>query len=198
MDYCSCFSPVIFKIIFLIKSIITIIIPSENCASELKATIDNLLLQTKIKDTKILILDNKSNDGSIQYAAQASFELRKTLNINVIDASVNGYKIKEEELNPYVLWIKPGVTFKSKDSIINMINSVMKDENILILTNGKINFFNSYYLKKGKISINCLICKKNEIDLIDYKKEGKSIYFPFSQKIRSKKYRIIKESLSER
>ena len=195
MECRSCFSSTIFKIIFFIKSIITIIIPSENCAAELKSTIDNLVLQTKIKGTKILVLDNKSNDGSVPYAAQAAFDLRNTLSINVIDASSDGYKIKEEELNPYVLWIKPGVTFRSKDSIINMINSVMRNENILILTNGKINFFNSYYLKKGKISINCLMCKKNDISLIDYKKEGESMYFPFSQKIMSKKYRIVKESL---
>lgn len=182
----------------MIKSILTIIIPSDNCVYELKDTIDNLVLQTKIVGTKILILDNNSKDGSVPYGAQAAFDLRKILNINVINASSDGYKIKEEELNHYVLWIKPGVTFKSKDSIINMINSVMRDENILILTNGKINFFNSYYLKKGKININCLICKKDDISLIDYKKEGKSIYFPFSQKIRSKKYRVIKEPLSDR
>lgn len=182
----------------MIKSIITIIIPSENCFPELKATIDNLILQTKILGTKILILDNKSNDGSVQYVSQAAFDLRNRLNINAIDAPLDEYIINKDELNPYVLWIKPGVTFKSKDSIINMINSVMRDENILILTNRKINFFNSYYLKKGKININCLMCKKDDIDLIDFKKEGESIYFPFNQKIRSKKYRVIKEPLSER
>lgn len=182
----------------MINSLVTIIIPIENCVFELKTTIENLITQTKIKGTSILVLDNKSDDGGASYAYQASSDYSKIVRISVIDASKEDYEINKDELNKYVLWIKPGITFKSKDSIINIINTVMEEKNILILSSGKLNFFNSYYLKKGKTQINCLLCEKKDLGLVDYKKEGDNIFFPFNQKIRSKKYKIIKDILSDR
>ena len=182
----------------MINSLLTIIIPCENSVFELKNTIENIIKQTKIRGTNVLVLDNKSKDGTAEYAAQASSDYSRVLSINVVDSAKEDYVINSGELKSYILWIKPGITFRSPDSVINMINLIMKDENILILTNGKINFFNSYYLKKGKININCLMCKKNDIDLIDYKKDNESKLFPFNKKIGLKKYQIIKGSLSER
>jgi hypothetical protein len=179
----------------LISSIITIIIPSENCLFDLKKTIENISDQTKIRGTKILVLDKESSDGSIQYVTQASFDFRNILNIQVIDCSKDFFPIKEEELNRYVIWIKPGIIFKSKDSIFNLSNLINSKQNPLIFTNKNFNFLRRLYTNKDNIDISFIACKKDDNKIIEYKKEGEKIIFPFTNNFKNKKYSLLKESV---
>ena len=78
----------------MINSLLTIIIPCKNSVYGLKDTIESLLDQFKITGTRVLILDLGSDDGSYQYAAQASFEHFKKLKIESIkiDDDLNLFK----------------------------------------------------------------------------------------------------------
>ena len=125
----------------MLDSLITIIIPTKDSFPKIKETVDNIILQTKIKGVNILVPDVGSTDGSYQYTAQASFELFKKVKIESVDYS----KIKEPMLKlmesiktPYTLFITPGVILESQDFILDSINYLMKNNKGVMVYNKKI------------------------------------------------------------
>ena len=82
----------------MINSLLTIVIPCKNSVYGLKNTVESLLNQFKIQGTRVLVLDLGSDDGSYQYAAQASFEHFKKLKIESIkvDSELNLFKFIDE------------------------------------------------------------------------------------------------------
>lgn len=158
----------------MLDSLITIIIPTKDSFPKIKETIDNIILQTKIKDVNILIADFGSTDGSYQYSAQASFELFKKVKIE----SLNYSKVKDPILNlmesiktPYTLFITPGVILEDPDFILESINFIMKNDKGVMVYNKKIegsvaemikkwcdNMFLSSYIKK-QLPLKIFMCK---------------------------------------
>jgi hypothetical protein len=165
----------------LINSLLTIIIPCKNSLYGLKDTIENLLDQFKITGTRVLILDLGSDDGSYQYAAQASFEHFKKLKIESIkiDDDLNLFKFIDELRTPYSMVITPGSISKNPDFIFNSINNI------------SIKKVPSVYLKKYPIvkrilplrnirnkvlEINCIVSEKNFLWEIGFKNNTLSIH----------------------
>lgn len=109
----------------MIKDLITILIPCENSLLELKTTIESILKQTKIKRVKVIVLDNKSNDGSVQYVAQQTSDLFRFLDLHCVTLDgKNPWDILEDvEVNtPYCLWLTPGTVFSDPDFIMDHLN----------------------------------------------------------------------------
>ncbi len=165
----------------MINSLLTIIIPCKNSLYGLKDTIENLLDQFKITGTRVLILDLGSDDGSYQYAAQASFEHFKKLKIESIkiDDDLNLFKFIDELRTPYSMVITPGSISKNPDFIFNSINNI------------SIKKVPSVYLKKYPIvkrilplrnirnkvlEINCIVSEKNFLWEIGFKNNTLSIH----------------------
>ena len=90
----------------MINSLLTIIIPCKNSVYGLKDTIESLLDQFKITGTRVLILDLGSDDGSYQYAAQASYDNFKKLKPELKDVFYDPKLIKIlakfDPTNPFI------------------------------------------------------------------------------------------------
>jgi glycosyltransferase involved in cell wall biosynthesis len=118
----------------MISSLLTIIIPSKDSVLDLKKTIENLVLQTKIKGTRVIVADFNSNDGSSQYSIQASSELIKSLKIfpvNIKENEIIGDLI-DRITTPYVMIISPGAIISDKDLIIKSLNDLFNSEHTLV------------------------------------------------------------------
>ena len=165
----------------MINSLLTIIIPCKNSLYGLKDTIESLLDQFKIAGTRVLILDLGSDDGSYQYAAQASFEYFKKLKIESIkiDDDLNLFKFIDELRTPYSMVITSGSIPKNPDFIFNSINNI------------SVKKVPSVYLKKypiGKrilplrnirnkeLEINCIVSEKNFLYEIGFENNTLSIH----------------------
>lgn len=148
----------------MISSLLTIVIPSKNSVFELKKTVDSLIRQTKIKGTDVIIADFKSNDGSHQYAIQASSELIRSLRISPVDIKENEHlnDLIERISTPYVMVISPGVIISDKDLIIKALNELFTNEHPLV------------YLKKNS-PLDALICtilkRKRKVKMMFSRKE---------------------------
>ena len=181
----------------MIASLVTIIIPCKDSFYKIKASIENIAKQTRISGTRILILDLGSEDGSIQYAAQASLDFSRLLNIESLRITdENKTSFYSEIETPYVLWIKPGTILDSKDFIFNSINSAKNSKNMYIHTykeNIIKRIFPLYYLKNEKISLSCIFCKRGLMSNIKYDKGNTAI----NMKELRKNYEIINGGISE-
>jgi len=165
----------------LINSLLTIIIPCKNSVYGLKDTIESLLDQFKITGTRVLILDLGSDDGSYQYAAQASFEHFKKLKIESIkiDKDLNLFKFIDELRTPYSMVITPGSIPKNPDFIFNSINNISEKKvpnvylkkypigkRILPLRN----------IRNKELEINCIVSEKNFLWEIGFENNTLSIH----------------------
>ncbi len=165
----------------MIDSLLTIVIPCKNSVHGLKNTVESLLEQFKIQGTRVLILDLGSDDGSYQYAAQASFEHFKKLKIESIkvDRDLNLFKFIDELRTPYSMVITPGSTIKGTDFIFNSINKVLANRNANV-------YFKKYPLVKRilplrnirnkELEINCIVSEKNFLWEIEFENNTLSIH----------------------
>lgn len=165
----------------MINSLLTIVIPCKNSVYGLKNTVESLLNQFKIQGTRVLVLDLGSDDGSYQYAAQASFEHFKKLKIESIkvDSELNLFKFIDELRTPYSMVITPGSTIKDTDFIFNSINKVLTNKNANV-------YFKKYPLTKRilplrnirnkELEINCIVSEKNFLWEIEFGNNTLSIH----------------------
>jgi hypothetical protein len=164
----------------LINTLLTIIIPCKNSVYGLKNTVESLLDQFKIVGTRVLILDLGSDDGSYQYAAQASFEHFKKLKIESIRVDdLNLFKFIDELRTPYSMVITPGSVIKNTDFIFNSINKVLVNRNANV-------YFKKYSLVKRilplrnirnkELEINCIVSEKNFLWEIEFENNTLSIH----------------------
>jgi hypothetical protein len=129
----------------------------------------------------VLILDLGSDDGSYQYAAQASFEHFKKLKIESIkvDRDLNLFKFIDELRTPYSMVITPGSTINDTDFIFNSINKVLTNKNANV-------YFKKYPLVKRilplrnirnkELEINCIVSEKNFLWEIQFENNTLSIH----------------------
>lgn len=164
----------------MINTLLTIIIPCKNSVYGLKNTVESLLDQFKIVGTRVLILDLGSDDGSYQYAAQASFEHFKKLKIESIRVDdLNLFKFIDELRTPYSMVITPGSVIKNTDFIFNSINKVLVNRNANV-------YFKKYSLVKRilplrnirnkELEINCIVSEKNFLWEIEFENNTLSIH----------------------
>lgn len=165
----------------MIDSLLTIVIPCKNSLYGLKDTVESILNQFKIQGTRVLILDLGSDDGSYQYAAQASFENFKKLKIESIkvDRDLKLFKFIDELRTPYSMVITPGSTIKDTDFIFNSINKVLSNKNANV-------YFKKYPLTKRilplrnirnkELEINCIVSEKNFLYEIEFENNTLSIH----------------------
>jgi len=155
----------------MISTLLTIIIPCKNSVTKLKKTIEDIAQKTKIKDTRVLVLDFGSVDGSYQYAAQASQEMIRIIKIESI-------KMEEEETlknaydlvnTPYVLVMTPGSTFKDPDVFFTSVNEVSKI-NYPVAYLKKVNFINDLMstVLKNKRKISAIFSNKELLNILDH------------------------------
>lgn len=113
----------------MINNLLTIIIPCKNSVNDLKKTVEDLIEKTKINGTTVIIPDFGSNDGSYQYASQASSDLIKFLRIESLKMEENEdiSDLLDRIRTPYILVITPGSTFKNNDIILDELNNLFKD-----------------------------------------------------------------------
>lgn len=165
----------------MINSLLTIIIPCKNSVYGLKDTVESILDQFKILRTRVLILDLGSDDGSYQYADQASFEHFKKLKIESIkvDKDLNLFKFIDELRTSYSMVITPGSIIKDTEFIFNSLNKVMSNSNANV-------YFKKYPLTKRilpirnirnkELEINCIISEKNFLWEIQFENNTLSIH----------------------
>lgn len=178
----------------MINSLVTILIPTNNSVDGLKTTIESILLQTKIKGTRVLVLDYGSDDGSFQFSAYASSEYKRILKIESIDLSKNAPEF--EILTPYCLCISPGVIFENKDFLIDVVNSKGKENRDLIYYRGipknpLVDLFPYYFLKKGQIGIGSIFCNKERLWKIENEKTKEGFTFILKDKINKDLHKAI-------
>lgn len=157
------------------------------------STVEGIVMQTKIKGTRVLILDYGSTDGSIQYCVQKQVDLQKILQIEILD-----WKDKRQEfhaITPYCFWISPGVVLSDQDFLIREINkSSLTKKNIAFLIRNKKTFLKEllphYYLNKGQLELSSLLCKSPEWVFITPMKTQSGFHFKVSYKITTKEYKF--------
>ncbi len=177
----------------MINTLVTIVIPSKNSLEGLKSTLNSILFQTKIKGTRVIVLDYGSTDGSAQYVAHVSSEFFKMLKIECLDFSKESKKIEVD--TPYVFFASPGSTFKHSDLIINGVNlnSLTSKNSAYIIDNTKNifkRFFHYYFPKKDAKGIIGVLCKSTEIDQIKNIKSGDFFNFSIEGDLTRNKYLI--------
>jgi len=157
------------------------------------STLEGIMVQTKIKGTRVLILDYGSTDGSIQYCVQKQVDFQKILHIEILD-----WKNKRQELHattPYCFWISPGITLIDPDFLIHQINkSSLSKKNIAFLAKNKGNFFKQllphYYLNKDELQISSLLCKSSEWVFVTPIKNQSGFHLKVSYKLTNKEYKF--------
>jgi len=183
----------------LISTLLTIVIPCKDSVHELKSTIENIVNQTKIKSTRVLVLDMGSKDGSYQYADQASSEYSRILKIESIKYDPN--KIWETINNIdslYVLSVLPGTNFKSKDFILDSLNNIMFEENIYIFPFPKKRsikeiLFPYKSLILGKTNISSILIHKNFFNSVKF---DTGTHIDIDKKIIDKNIRIVNREIN--
>jgi len=156
----------------MISNLLTIVIPCKNSVISLKKTIEDIIKKTKVKNTRVLVLDFGSVDGSYQYASQASSEFIRILKIETLKME-EGETIKNAlDLidTPYVLVMTPGSTFKNQDLFISSINEVSKIEYPIAYLR-RVDFINNFMSTfiKRKRKVNAIFSRKEVISILDYK-----------------------------
>lgn len=178
----------------MINSLVTILIPSNNSVEGLKTTIESLLLQTKIKNTRVLVLDYGSDDGSFQFSAYASSEYRRILKIESIDLSKKSPEF--DILTPYCFCISPGISIENKDFLIETVNSKAKEKRDFVYyrnfsKNPLTWIFPYYFLKRNKIEIGAIFCTKEKLWKIKNEKIQNRFMFSINGEITKDLYKTI-------
>lgn len=179
----------------MINTLVTILIPCNNSIEGLKTTVESLIQQTKIRGTRVLVLDYGSNDGSIQFSGYASskyFQILKIESINLKDKSPE-FSI----FTPYCFCISPGVILKNPDFLIEAINSISTGSKDLVYYTSKtsnpiISFFPNYFKNKNMIEISGVICKREKLYLIKNEIEREYPQFSLSDKFSKSSYKMTK------
>ena len=166
----------------MVNTLLTIVIPCKNSVRDLKKTVEDITKKTKVKGTRVLILDFGSIDGSHQYAAQSSTELSRILRIESIKMD-EGKTIKDAlDLidTPYILVMKPGSTFKDQDLLISSINEILKNSHQIAYLR-RHNIVNNVMSKliKNRRKIDAVFTKSESINIMDYGHDDQDpeIYF---------------------
>ena len=155
----------------MVNTLLTIVIPCKNSVRDLKKTVEDITKKTKVKGTRVLILDFGSIDGSHQYAAQSSTELSRILRIESI--KMNEGKTIKDALDlidtPYILVMKPGSTFKDQDLLISSINEILKNSHQIAYLR-RHNIVNNVMSKliKNRRKIDAVFTKSESINIMDY------------------------------
>lgn len=184
----------------MLKNLITILIPSNNSIEGLKTTVNSIFSQTKIKGTRVMILDYGSTDGSFQYTAQASSDLSRILKIESLDLKD---KIPDFQIyTPYCLWISPGIILEERDFIMDEINmNSFMEKNCLYVLNKNTdilkNIFLKYYINKNQIEICGILCGIEDFTKIKNQKDGDFFNFFSDPKISLEKYRISRSKIKK-
>lgn len=183
----------------MIDSLITIIIPCQNSVEELKSTLYSISSQTKIKGTRIIMLNNVSTDGIYQYCNQAVIDYKKILNINPVYTKDGKFPVFVRELNSYLIWISPGTTFDSADGIMKIVNNIKKGIDFYIYKRKDIipfsNIIDKIKIRRGNIQIECLVCKREDLSLVEYFREDGKISFKPLKDPNTKKIIIFRENI---
>ena len=156
----------------MISNLLTIVIPCKNSVMSLKKTIEDIIKKTKVKNTRVLVLDFGSVDGSYQYASQASGEFIRMIRIESLKME-EGETIKNAlDLidTPYVLVMTPGSTFKNQDLFLTSVNEIAKIEYPIAYLR-KVDFINNFMSAfiKSKRKVNAIFSKKEVLSILDYK-----------------------------
>ena len=156
----------------MISKLLTIVIPCKNSVKPLKKTIEDIIKKTKVKNTRVLVLDFGSVDGSYQYTAQASGEFIRMVRIESLKMP-EGENIKNSlDLidTPYVLVMTPGSTFKNADIFLKSVNEVSKTEYPIAYLR-KADFINNFMSSfiRSKRKVNAIFSKKEILSILDYK-----------------------------
>ena len=155
----------------MISTLLTIVIPCKNSVKSLKKTVEDLIKKTKVKNTRVLVLDFGSVDGSYQYASQASSDFIRMIRIESIRMK-EGETIKSAlDLidTPYVLVMTPGSTFSDPDLLISSVNEAPKMEYPIAYLR-RVDFINNFmstFIKK-KRKVNAIFSKKEVLNILDY------------------------------
>ena len=185
----------------MISTLVTIIITSKDSLIDLKATLENLSKQTRITGTNVRILDLGSKDGSFQYSAQASLDLRKKLRIESVEVKGDGKNLYNGIETPYVLWIRPGTILDSNDFIFNYVNKIAKGKKIYIRPKNSKNLikriFPGHYLKNYDLTLSFILCRKDLLNKINYNKSPNFLDITIDEFTLSNDYKIIRGEISE-
>ena len=159
----------------MINTLLTIVIPCKNSVIELKKTINDIVKKTKIKRTRVLVLEFRSIDRSYQYAAQASNEMIRTIRIESIRMK-EGETVKDAYNlvhTPYVLVMVPGSTFSDPDLFFTSLKEVSKI-NYPVAYLKKEDFINDLISRflKNKRKINAIFADKESLNILVHNPEG--------------------------
>jgi len=161
----------------MISNLLTVIIPCKNSVISLKKTVEDIIKKTKVINTRIIILDFGSTDGSYQYAAQASSEHIRSVRIESVKMEEeNNIKDCLDLINtPYILVITPGATFSDNDIFISSVNGINNtDYPIAYLRKTDIlNNIMSTFIKSRR-KIDAIFSKKELLSILDYRYDDPS------------------------
>ena len=179
----------------MVNTLVTVIIPSENSLADLKTTIDNLLLQSKCKGIRVMVLD-KSIDGSIQYASHASSELLRNIRIEPIGLKADQTEFDLKIETPYCIWITPGTIFKDRNFLMDEVNKISVTRKNLIYTEKKIvnliNFlFPFYQINRKMTNIFSVLCNKKDYKKVWYQKNSGTYNLILLDAVSEKNYKVV-------
>lgn len=184
----------------LLNTLVTILIPSNNTLEGLKTTLNSILIQTKIKGTRVLVMDYGSTDGSYQYAAQASIDFFKTLKIECLDFSKESANL--DIATTFSFFVSPGVIFEDRDFIMNEVNTNFHtDKDCAYTINNNKTFFKSffphYFINKGEIGITSVLCRSAHASRIKNIKNADFFNFVINSDLSRKSHRISKARIEK-
>lgn len=150
----------------MIPSLLTIIIPCKNSVYGLKTTIESLAKQFKINNIRVCILDLGSDDGSYQYAAQASVEYFRVLKIDSIkvEKELSLITFMNTIETEYSMLILPGTQIEDPEFIFNSINKIMNKgiPQVYLKEYPLFKRLNTFgRIRKGDLEISCVISRKH-------------------------------------
>jgi len=177
----------------LINSLVTILIPTNNSVEGLKTTLESLILQTRIKNTRVLVMDYGSEDGTVQYSDYAAYKYRSILKIESIDLKENPPEF--DVLSTYCLCLSPGVVLEDRDFLIEAVNTVSREGRSILYykKSGKllIDLFTYSSIQKGKIEIIGVFCYKENLWKIKNEKGDRNFIFLLDEKITKNQNKMI-------
>lgn len=152
----------------MIQNLVTIIIPSSDSLFGLKSTIESLVFQTKIKGTRVLVADLGSSDGSIQYAAQLTYDLRSRLKVEPFDFDKDRLSVYSNVNTPYVFFISPGKIIQDRDFIMDHLNKISNMKEVMAYSEETM--FRRIikglgYKKEAQENVGLLVRKENIYDI---------------------------------
>lgn len=105
----------------MIDSFLTIVIPCNNSIPGIVEALEDIIKQTKIRGTRILIIDKGSEDGTVQFVSQFSTSTNK-VNVEVIDSSKDDVDLYSLIRTPFFIYLNEITKIKDVDFLINTIN----------------------------------------------------------------------------